>query len=59
VSVHCYIDFEMGASSPEAVFTFIPESWSRSSRNTVQNHPGIARIPRIPRIPHLASTTSR
>jgi hypothetical protein len=32
------------------VFTFIPESCSRSSRNTVRNHPGIAFI--LPRIPH-------
>ena len=35
---------------PEPVFTFIPESCSRSSRNTVRNHPGIAFI--LPRIPH-------
>jgi hypothetical protein len=34
---------------PEPVFTFIPESCSRSSRNTVRNHPGIAFI--LPRIP--------
>src|ERR1700733_1634867 len=35
---------------PEPVFTFIPESCSRSSRNTVRNHPGIAFT--LPRIPH-------
>ena len=33
----------------ESVFTFIPESCSGSSRNTVRNHPGIAfTLPRIP-----------
>ena len=33
----------------ESVFTFIPESCSRSSRNTVRNHPGKAfTLPRIP-----------
>ncbi len=37
---------------PEPVFTFIPESCSRSSRNTVRNHPGIAFT--LPRIPHRA-----
>jgi hypothetical protein len=26
----------------ESVFTFIPESRSRSPRNSVRNHPGIA-----------------
>ena len=36
---------------PEPVFTFIPESCSGSTRNTVRNHPGIAFI--LPRIPHL------
>ena len=35
----------------ESVFTFIPESCSRSSRNSVRNHPGIAFT--FPRIPHL------
>jgi len=35
---------------PEPVFTFIPESCSRSSRNTVRNHPGIAFT--LLRIPH-------
>ena len=35
---------------PEPLFTFIPESCSRSSRNTVRNHTGIAFI--LPRIPH-------
>ena len=34
---------------PEPVFAFIPESRSRSSRNTVRNHPGITFI--LPRIP--------
>jgi hypothetical protein len=38
---------------PEPAFTFIPESCSRSSRNTVRNHPGIAFI--LPRIPHSRS----
>src|SRR5579872_2768360 len=38
---------------PEPVFTFIPESCSRSSRNTVRNHPGIAFI--LPRIPQKSS----
>src|SRR5581483_12223035 len=34
---------------PEPVFTFIPESCSGSSRNTVRNHRGIAfTLPRIP-----------
>ena len=33
----------------ESVFTFIPESCSRSPRNSVRNHPGIAfTFPRIP-----------
>jgi hypothetical protein len=35
---------------PEPVFTFLPESCSRSTRNTVRHHPGIAFI--LPRIPH-------
>jgi hypothetical protein len=34
----------------ESVFTFIPECCSRSSRNSVRNHPGIAFA--FPRIPH-------
>jgi hypothetical protein len=34
----------------ESVFTFIPESCSTSSRNTVRNHPEIAFT--LPRIPH-------
>jgi hypothetical protein len=38
------------------VFTFIPESCSRSSRNTVRNHPGIAFI--LPRNPHSARACS-
>jgi hypothetical protein len=33
----------------DSVFTFIPEYCSRSSRNSVRNHPGIAfTFPRIP-----------
>jgi len=33
----------------EPVFAFIPESCSRSTRNAVRNHPGIAfTLPRIP-----------
>ncbi len=35
---------------PEPVFTFIPESCSGSTRNTVRNHPGIAFI--LSRNPH-------
>jgi hypothetical protein len=34
----------------ESVFTFIPECCSRSSQNSVRNHPGIAFT--FPRIPH-------
>jgi hypothetical protein len=34
------------------VFTFIPESCSGSSRNTVRNHPGIAFI--LSRIPQYS-----
>ena len=41
---------------PEPVFTFNPESRSRSSRNTVRNHPGIAFI--LPRIPHRFRSVS-
>ncbi len=38
----------------ESVFTFIPESCSRSPRNTVRNHPGIAfTFARIPHEPQL------
>jgi hypothetical protein len=37
----------------ESVFTFIPESCSGSSRNSVRNHPGIAFT--FPRIPQLAN----
>jgi hypothetical protein len=36
----------------ESLFTFIPESRSRSPRNSVRNHPGIAFT--FPRIPHGA-----
>ena len=35
---------------PDSAFTFIPEYCSRSSRNSVRNHPGIAFT--FPRIPH-------
>ena len=39
----CYgIGLKLFGFIPEPVFTFIPESCSRSSRNTVRNHPGIA-----------------
>ena len=44
----------------ESVFTFIPESCSRSSRNTVRNHPGIAfTLPRIPQRRALINGRSR
>jgi len=36
---------------PNTLFTFIPESCSGSSGNTVRHHPGIAFI--LPRIPHF------
>jgi len=40
----------------ESVFTFIPESSSRSPRNCVRNHPGIAfTFPRIPQRLLIAS----
>src|ERR1041384_6351933 len=42
---------------PEPVFTFIPESCSRSSRNSVRNHPGIAFT--LPRIPQRVSDRQR
>jgi hypothetical protein len=42
---------------PEPAFTFIPESCSGSSRNTVRNHPGIAFI--LPRIPHMCLNAAR
>ena len=35
----------------ESAFTFIPESCSRSPRNSVRNHPGIAFT--FPRVPHF------
>jgi len=38
----------------EPVFAFIPESCSRSPRNAVRNHPGIAFI--LLRIPHTTTT---
>ena len=37
----------------ESVFTFIPESCSRSPQNSVQNHPGNAFT--FLRIPHVLS----
>ena len=40
----------------ESVFTFIPESCSRSPRNSVRNHPGIAFT--FLRIPHIVATQS-
>ncbi len=40
----------------ESVFTFIPESCSRSPRNSVRNHPGIAFT--FPRIPHSCKEIS-
>jgi hypothetical protein len=40
----------------ESVFTFIPESCSGSSRNSVRNHPGIAFM--FPRIPHVEADFS-
>jgi hypothetical protein len=37
----------------ESLFTFIPESCSRSPRNSVRDHPGIAfTSPRIPQFLH-------
>ena len=48
----------------ESVFTFIPESCSGSSRNSVRNHPGIAfTFPRIPQLerhsPNSFSSSTR
>lgn len=45
------IDLKPFVFIAESVFTFIPESCSRSPRNGVRNHPGIAfTFPRIPQI---------
>ena len=45
---------------PESVFTFIPESCSASSRNTVRNHPGIPfTFPRIPQSSYLKPAALR
>src|ERR1700722_6222142 len=49
---HSGIGLKLFGFIPEPVFTFIPESCSRSSRNTVRNHPGISFI--FPRNPHPA-----
>jgi hypothetical protein len=40
----------------ESVFTFIPDSCSRSPRNSVRNHPGIAFT--FLRIPHSIARAS-
>jgi hypothetical protein len=49
----CYgIGLKLFGFIPEPLFTFIPESCSGSTRNTVRNHPGIAFI--FPRIPHFS-----
>ena len=48
---HTGIGLKLFGFIPESAFTFIPESCSGSSRNTVRNHPGIAFI--LPRIPHM------
>src|SRR5579863_5591270 len=47
---HSGIGLKLFGFIAESVFTFIPESCSTSSRNTVRNHPGIAFT--LPRIPH-------
>jgi hypothetical protein len=44
------IDLKLFGFIAESVFTFIPESCSRSPRNGVRNHPGIAFT--FLRIPH-------
>jgi hypothetical protein len=45
------IDLKLFGFIAESVFTFIPESCSRSPRNGVRIHPGIAfTFPRIPQI---------
>ena len=43
------IGLKLFCFTAESLFTFIPESRSRSPRNSVRNHPGIAfTFPRIP-----------
>ena len=43
------IGLKLFGFTAESLFTFIPESCSDSSRNSVRNHPGIAfTFPRIP-----------
>jgi hypothetical protein len=54
---HSGIGLKLFGFIPEAVFTFIPESCSRSSRNTVRNHTGIAFT--LPRIPHTSRIVCR
>jgi hypothetical protein len=52
---HSGIGLKLFGFIPEAVFTFTPESCSRSSRNTVRNHTGIAfTLPRIPQLERAA-----
>ena len=46
------IDLKLFGFIPEPVFTFVPESRSGSSGNTVRHHPGIEFI--LPRIPQPA-----
>ena len=54
----CYgIGLKLLGFVPEPVLTFIPESCSSSSWNTVRNHPGIAFT--LPRIPHSCSAAER
>ncbi len=50
------IDLKLFGFIAESVFAFIPESCSRSPRNDVRNHPGIAFT--FPRIPQLLSKTA-
>jgi hypothetical protein len=45
------IDLKLFGFIAEPVFAFIPESCSRSPRNAVRNHPGMAFI--LARIPQL------
>jgi len=52
---HSGIGLKLFGFIAEPVFTFIPESCSRSPRNAVRHHPGIAFT--LPRIPHLTRRT--
>jgi outer membrane protein TolC len=52
---HSGIGLKLFGFIPEQVFTFIPESCSRSPRNTVRNHSGMAFI--LSRIPHSRELT--